>query len=412
MGLLAVIAACRSAPRNPRREVSSRIETVRAALRDGELERAEEQLAYARQRFPDNGAVRLWSAKLAAMRWHTGEALEHLRAVVGAEDRGSWTQAEVEGEIGDLLFRAGRWRESVPHLEAGQVGPMGAARGAWAQLARDLPSVRDQPRLDFAELPLVGDGLPRLVCAIGSKERVFAVDTGATFTTLSNTMATELDVSPVIAAGTGTDGTGRLFPTAVGILNSFSFGDVQVGHHPVLVVEDARLQLREGGASGPHAVIGLDVITRFRAIYDPQRRSITFQTSKGLASPESVPCVWVDDRLLVAVVVEDRQLWFALDTGASRSSLTDRGLTRLPGGARRAHETYWRVHTPGGVRVAVQVVRGLLLEVSDVRLPGVDLPVVEREPSAFFPLDGVLGADLLLRCRVTLDAGRVRIEAV
>jgi hypothetical protein len=45
-----------------------------------------------------------------------------------------------------------------------------------------------------------------------------------------------------------------------------------------------------------------------------------------------------------------------------------------------------------------------------VRFRGADLQVVEREPPRVFPVHGVLGADLLMRCRTTLDSGRIRIE--
>ena len=45
-----------------------------------------------------------------------------------------------------------------------------------------------------------------------------------------------------------------------------------------------------------------------------------------------------------------------------------------------------------------------------VRFDGVDLPVVPRRAGVLFPVHGVLGADLLQQCRVTLDQGRVRLE--
>jgi hypothetical protein len=85
-------------------------------------------------------------------------------------------------------------------------------------------------------------------------------------------------------------------------------------------------------------------------------------------------------------------------------------LAALPGGASRAQESFSRVLSPGGARLAGREVRGLVLRVSDVRFRGVDLPIVEREPSRLFPLHGVLGANLLMRCRAILDSGRCRLE--
>jgi hypothetical protein len=100
-----------------------------------------------------------------------------------------------------------------------------------------------------------------------------------------------------------------------------------------------------------------------------------------------------------------------LDTGASESTLTEAGLQMLTGGTRRAEPTFRRVRTPGGGGYAVREVRGLILVVSEVRFTSVTLPVVDRQSTSLMPVHGVLGSDLLLRCRTVLDGGRLRIEA-
>jgi hypothetical protein len=184
---------------------------------------------------------------------------------------------------------------------------------------------------------------------------------------------------------------------------------------PVLVVEDSRLTLHDpfGGAVRPaQGLVGLDVLARFRVTLDPQRGSVVFGPRRGLPETESAPCLRVEAFLLVPVRAEGRTLWFALDTGASHSSLTEQGLLELPGGARRAVDAHRRVRSPGGSRFAVRLVPGLTLELSEVRFRAVDLPVVARRAPAVFPLHGVLGSDLLLRCRTTIDGGRVRVEAL
>ena len=61
-------------------------------------------------------------------------------------------------------------------------------------------------------------------------------------------------------------------------------------------------------------------------------------------------------------------------------------------------------HTVGGTTVAVRKVANLTIKVSAVVFPGATLPVVER-PQTGFPVHGVLGADLLMGCRVTIDRG-------
>ena len=114
----------------------------------------------------------------------------------------------------------------------------------------------------------------------------------------------------------------------------------------------------------------------------------------------------------VARKVAERLGLFVLDTGASHSSLTTLGLELLPGRGARATPSYRRVRTVGGSGVAVQEVRNLVMRCSEARFLQVALPVVDRGLPSLFPVHGVLGIDLLSRCRVTLDRGRVRLTAL
>jgi hypothetical protein len=184
---------------------------------------------------------------------------------------------------------------------------------------------------------------------------------------------------------------------------------------PVLVVDDEALQLRDlhGGPDRvPRGVLGLDLLAACRLTLDPERRSVVLELPRGLPEGSSVQCVRVDGRCLVPVSVEGVRLWFVLDTGATHSSLTELGARRLPGGTSRATPTFRRVRTVGGGLVSVREVRDLVLRCSETRFVDVSLPIVERRPAALFPLHGVLGMDLLGRCRVTLDRGRVRLIAL
>ena len=133
---------------------------------------------------------------------------------------------------------------------------------------------------------------------------------------------------------------------------------------------------------------------------------------RGLSSNDSVQCVRAEGRCLVPVVIEGKRLWFVLDTGASHSSLTTLGLEAMRGGESRAVPSFRRVRTLGGGLVAVREVTGLVVRCSDARFVRVTLPVVDRGRSSLFPVHGVLGVDLLSRCRVTLDRGRARLTAV
>jgi predicted aspartyl protease len=411
----AVLGSCRgvvSGPVSPRTHLAVAIESALAA---GDLDQAELSLQRARAILGDTPVVLLWSATLAQMRWRDVVALEDLRQLNRLPDRGDLDRAELLGWIGDLLFRTGSYAESIPFLFAGRVGDEFDRRHALSILARDLPYNRTRPDQLAAELPLLEGPLPELLCTIGRLQQPFVLDTGASFTTVARSVAATLGVEPIVEGGFGRDGAQQTFSVAFGVLPSLSLGQVELEAQPVMVIDDEQLALRDefgGPPSAPVGLVGLDVLTRFRVTFDPERRSVLFELPRGLDPDDSVACVQYDGSCLVPVQVEAKQLWFVVDTGASHSSLTNLGLAALPGGERRASETFRRVRRPGGRGHAVREVAGLTLVVADIRFSGVDLPIVFRPPGASFPIHGVLGADLLMRCRTTLDLGRLRLQTL
>ena len=106
------------------------------------------------------------------------------------------------------------------------------------------------------------------------------------------------------------------------------------------------------------------------------------------------------------------RMWFIVDTAASHSSLTQRGLEVLPGGDHRPTPDYRQPKSLGGRSFISRKVTGLVLQTSAVKFTGVELPIVERLSAGPFPVHGVLGADLLRHCRMTLDRGAILLEQV
>ena len=111
------------------------------------------------------------------------------------------------------------------------------------------------------------------------------------------------------------------------------------------------------------------------------------------------------------VRVDGVTMWFILDTAASHSSLTKRGLADLPGGDRRATPDYRSLKSLGESFVSKKV-SGVIVQTSAVKFTGIDFPVVDRVSVGVFPVHGVLGVDLLRHCRMTLDGGRILLEQV
>lgn len=410
-----LLAACVAPPPAEPTAAESAL-AIADALQHGHLDEAEVLLQRGRQRHPGDGALLAWGLVVAGLTWQDGLAVAEAAHLLRSQDRGGLALAECRGLLGEALFAAGRFGEAAATLRDGAVGPAAERRAAYAVIARRLPEQRHLSGPLATERPLpAASGLPEFECSVGDVRRPFVIDTGSSMTTVTASLAAELGVRGAMAAGHAADGTGRTMPVSVGVLEPFAVGDVELGATPVLIVDDQRFVLRDqyGGPERPvHGVLGLDLLALFRITLDARRGSVVLELPRGLSTVESERCVRADGRCLLPVAIDGVKLWFVLDTGASHSSLTEAGLALLPGGDERATPTFRRVRTVGGTTLAVREVRDLVLRASAARFRGVDLPVVPRAPGTVFPVHGVLGNDLLLACRVTLDGGRVRLQAV
>lgn len=409
---LVLAAACRTSGAPPV-SLEESVRRVCASLEAGQIEDAVQFRERALHWWGREPVVQQWAAAVSMATWDFRTALFNLRqARAQLAERGG-SVVEVERSIGELLFLNGRYQEAVPWLEGASPGDMPALSRALVRLARDLPDERWELELGApVELPLLEGPLPQVVCAIGERRRTFVIDTGSSVSAVGRSVAAELAVSPILPAGDVVDGAGQVFPADIGLLPSLALGEAALGRQPVLIVADARMALRAslGEAAYPVAgVVGLDVLHRMRLTLDPDRKAILIEPRRQLDRLDALRCLWAGESgLLVPVVVERQSLWFRLDTGASHSSLTLDGLRALPDGAARAVQSPRRVRGVGGTQMSVQEVRNLDLVFGDVRFRGIDLPVVDRKRLGHLPVHGVMGADLVLRCRITLDGGLVR----
>lgn len=418
---LPLAAACALfSPSGGSRSPGALLAAAQQALRAGDVLAMESLLARARQRFPTDRDVLLHDALLADMRWHDDIVLADLRSIVQSADADPAASADAHGRVGDKLFALGSWAESVPYLRigAGETAEAGVRtrRQVWAELAALLPPVRREPASVDLKVPFEPAAVPELAVALGAGTGAFVLDTGATFTTLSESLAAALHVDSLLAVGEVLDGAGRPFAASFGRLPDLVLGGLRLGAKPVLVVRDQTLAMRDlfgGPARGVDGLLGLDVLMRFRIVIDPKTKEVSIMTPSRASAGSAAPCLRIDGGLRVPVQVEGKSLWFQLDTGASHTSLTAAGIAQLPGGAARAVPSFRSVLAPGGARVSVRELRSLEVRVSGASFTDVSMPVIDRPagPSGF-PLHGVLGADLVLRCRTTLDSGTLVLEVL
>ena len=428
LALSVVLVACAETPRIERSEACDlALDTLRVELAAGRPLRARDELERARALQPDRPAVLLWDAVLASMHWDDERALASLEGLRGLVRSGSvafMQAAEIEGRIGEIHVRGGDQRRAALALQVSVVSTDTAEREkdrfsrrqALLNLARRLPPNRDEPPRIAVELPLIDSVLPRLLCRFGegdtAREVPFVLDTGATFTTVTRAIARRLAIATVDPSLTVTDGRGRPIDARFGVLPAMALGGgVEIAPRPVLVAESPLLEVQLGDAV-PSAVVGLDLLARYRVTLDPGDGTALFELPNGQPVEDSVQSLLVDGRVLVPVECESTRLWFILDTGATRSSLSPVGLRALPGGERRGRDVSLRADSPGGSSPVVRQVNGLVLQIGDLRVARVDLPVVGRAASPQFPVHGVLGSDILRRCRITFDKGLLRLSAV
>ncbi|MCA8956867.1 MAG: aspartyl protease family protein [Planctomycetes bacterium] len=399
-------------------EVESAQQYVASARRElgkGNVQLAADLLERARVRFRNDEAVLRWSIELRRMQGRDQEALRLLLELRRNDNLRSISRRELDGQIGELLFRLGKYSESAHFLHGGDSGPRAEQRRAVAGIAQLLGYVRPEPDYRPVETKLFGGTWPAMVCGFGDKQRLGLLDTGSSMCTLSKSFADEVGVAGLSEFGMVRDSLGEKCSAWIGVLPSLTIAGVGVGPLPVIVVEDERLALRDwygGPDHAPSAIVGLDVLHAFRMVCDLPQHVARFERPRGLREPDTAACLFVDGCLLVPVEVDGVAMWFILDTAAGQSSLTDVGMRVLPGGAGRAIPDHRQARSLRGRGFIARKVVGLVLRVSAVKFANVELPVVERLSESSFPVHGVLGVDLLEHCRLTLDSGRMLLERI
>ena len=343
------------------------------------------------------------------------EALASLLELSRAQDLQTVTRREISGQIGDLLFENGDYGRSAHFLYSGVSGPAMTHRRAKGDITLALPYIRPPLAYHPVDIKLFTSVWPSVICDLQGKSRLCILDTGSTMTTLSRTVARDVGVTDVRDFGMVRDSLGRKHGAYIGVLMGLSVGEIGLSEMPVLVVEDERLALRDsfGGPENPPMVIlGLDVLSRFRVVFDYGEEVVRLDRPMGLNAPQAERCLLVEGCLILPVRVDAVDMWFILDTAASHSSLTRQGLSMLPGGERRVVADYRRPKSLAGQSFISQKVESMVLQSSGVRFARVEMPVVERLTSGVFPVHGVLGVDLLRHCRLTIDSGHVLLEQI
>lgn len=247
------------------------------------------------------------------------------------------------------------------------------------------------------------------------------LDTGASYTVLSDSLASALEVVfPSTVEIPISTSTGREVPARVGILPQLRIGAAEFRNHRVLVFPNEALRMRDsrGDLGTLHGILGWNAIRWMRldidvatGVYAARPSDVAGAWGHGPSNGEG-RLTWMGFPLVRLTSTTGQPLLFGLDTGSWNTSLTEHGREALDLPVARTDTV--EVTGVGGTRsVPTPLIDqvALVLGKTEVILDEVRL---EEDSGAdrvvFFEADGVLGADVLRGSTVVLDPPRGLFE--
>jgi hypothetical protein len=250
-------------------------------------------------------------------------------------------------------------------------------------------------------------GTPVITVRVNGKEHEFWLDTGASMTLLSASVA--IDVGAVLAAP-DTLALGVVaghIPARAVFLDSIAIGPVRALGMSAALVSPGTLRLDRRVVRGIaesvqiDGVIGTDLLRHLDIVLDANAGTITIR--KPHRNPRAARNLfWVGYPVVRLVTRDGRPMLFGLDTGAEGTYATTTLLKKLP----RTHLAMRRMSL-GGLGKERQetewVARDVALSDGDYAVTLRNIPVTADHHWTFVTFDGVIGSDVALASRMHLD---------
>ncbi|HEV2148465.1 MAG TPA: aspartyl protease family protein [Longimicrobiaceae bacterium] len=337
--------------------------------------------------------------------------------------------APLAGEAVDSLVRAasrvalssvfgydGRWQAlhdltSPTAVPAGMVGFERAGIDVWSASMRLAPEAeyRIAPFPVALRFEITGTGTPLVPVIVNGRIRQFWLDTGTSLTLVASDVAAQAGIrplSPDTLEIVTSAGRIRALPAAV---ERLELGPLTATGHAVAVVPARELTILETVAPGKvervkvDGVIGMDLMRRLNIIVDfPTRVALL---SRPRSEPErSLPrnLFWLGYPVVRAQGPGGVPLYFALDTGADSTFVTQNLMRKLPHRL-LAQRTRFVAGFGSDTTVRTPVLSELKLSAAGREFSMRHVAVHEQKRLMLFDLDGVLGADLGAGHRVRID---------
>ncbi|KAA5804088.1 hypothetical protein F1654_09955 [Alkalicaulis satelles] len=356
---------------------------------------------------------------LAAMLNRDGEAETRLAALKRDETLAPSLRREASLTLAGVRLRAGDYAASVIAYDAAEAAS-GEALEPGQRQARDLAAaLRDEPAMTREAL-IPGSvsmrrdraGLPRARVQVNGRRQDMVIDTGAAFSTVTESTAERLGVRMLdsdISVGSSVE---ESVPGRLGVANQLDFGGV-IFHNVVFIVLPDEALSFAGGAYRIPAILGLPVLARLerlRITPDGRRETLDFELSTGGGPPPNMVMEGLRPVLLARVEASEGRLRLMIDTGARATLLYLSAGEAIPGLLHGVEASPTRLGGAGGVRVdedAMSLPR-LTLLVADQSVTLEDVRMLSHQQSG---LHGLLGQDVLrARSGYLIDFTAMRLE--
>ena len=174
-------------------------------------------------------------------------------------------------------------------------------------------------------------GQPEIEVKVNGRAFPFILDTGAGITVLTEEAAEACGVDPIGSdVGYARTSTSHRVAFRPGVVKQLSIGGVVIENHPVAIVKPDDLSFGIVGITlvRIRGIVGWPVFSKMAVTLDYDRSEATFVRSEG-GQVEDPNLFWLGYPIVRILSEEGIPLHFGLDTGAQKSSLKDRTLSKL-----------------------------------------------------------------------------------
>jgi len=283
----------------------------------------------------------------------------------------------------------------------------------WANAFRKVPArqIIFPSRPVVVPLILSAAATPMIEIMIEGKQHAFWLDTGASMSIVSSSIAQDLGMKPLAPDTLEVATTTGRVPAQPGAISRLQLGGIEIRNTTALIVANDRMQVpigRDGGLPVVvqiEGVIGFDIISRMDIRIDYVNRTVTMLKPVDNAKLPRTGrnLFWVGTPIVRLVTSKGIPLHFNLDTGAQETYSTD-GLL-----AKTKPRTFVGERRLIGGLAGFTVVHGRF--VNELRATMGGQPLVFRKMMIFAPafssfvsLDGILGSDIGKNGMVRIDA--------